>query len=58
MVVGGARPGKERRRSLTLMVTSAAFVLWHVPFVFLSGEFAFGTAQIPLFFVNADACSA
>ena len=37
----------------TLLVTTAAFVLWHVPFVFLSGEFAFGTAQIPLFFVNA-----
>ena len=37
----------------TLLVTSAAFVLWHVSFVFLSGEFDFGTAQIPLFFVNA-----
>ena len=39
---------------LTLIATSAAFVLWHVPFVFLSGEFAFGTAQIPLFFANAS----
>ena len=38
---------------LTLVVTAVIFVLWHVSFVFLSGEFAFGTAQIPLFFVNA-----
>ena len=36
-----------------LLVSTAAFVLWHVSFVFLSGEFAFGTAQIPLFFANA-----
>ena len=39
--------------STALLATTAAFVLWHVSFVFLSGEFAFGTAQIPLFFVNA-----
>ena len=38
---------------MTLLVSSAAFALWHVPFVYLSGEFAFQTAQIPLFFVNA-----
>lgn len=37
---------------LTLVFTTAVFVLWHAPFAFLSGEFAFGTAQIPLFFVN------
>lgn len=36
----------------TLLVTSASFALWHASFVYLSGEFAFGTAQIPLFFVN------
>lgn len=38
---------------VVLTVTTAAFASWHVPFVFLSGEFAFGTAQIPLFFANA-----
>ena len=38
---------------VTLLVTSASFALWHVSFVYLSGEFSFGTAQIPLFFVNA-----
>lgn len=38
---------------VVLLATTAAFVLWHLPFVFLSGQFAFGTAQIPLFFINA-----
>ena len=38
---------------VTLLVTTVTFVLWHLPFVYLSGEFSFGTAQIPLFFVNA-----
>jgi len=38
---------------LTLIATTAAFVIWHVSFVALSGEFHFATAQIPTFFVNA-----
>ena len=36
-----------------LFVTTAAFVLWHVSFVFISTEFHFAPAQIPLFFANA-----
>jgi len=36
-----------------LLATTIAFVLWHVPFVFLSGEFHFAPAEIPLFFANA-----
>jgi len=38
---------------LTLAVTTAAFVAWHIPFVFLSGEFHFGASDVPVFFVNA-----
>ena len=34
-------------------LTTAAFVLWHVSFVFLSGDFQFSGADIPLFFANA-----
>lgn len=37
----------------TLLASTAAFVLWHVPFVFLSSEFHFAAADIPIFFVNA-----
>jgi membrane protease YdiL (CAAX protease family) len=36
-----------------LLATTVAFVLWHVSFVFLSGEFHFEPAEIPLFFANA-----
>lgn len=36
-----------------LLATTAAFVLWHLPFVFLSNEFHFAPAHIPLFFANA-----
>jgi membrane protease YdiL (CAAX protease family) len=36
----------------TLALTTVAFVLWHLPFVFLSDEFHFAQAQIPIFFVN------
>ena len=36
-----------------LLATTAAFVLWHVSFVFLSTDFHFAPAQIPLFFANA-----
>lgn len=36
----------------TLIATTAAFALWHVSFVFLSAEFHFAPASIPLFFVN------
>jgi len=38
---------------LTLAVTTAAFVAWHIPFVFLSGEFHFSTKVVPYFFLNA-----
>jgi membrane protease YdiL (CAAX protease family) len=37
----------------TLVMTTVAFVLWHISFVFLSGDFHFGASDIPLFFVNA-----
>ena len=37
----------------TLMLTTAAFVIWHIPFVFLSGEFHFSPAVVPYFFANA-----
>ena len=36
-----------------LIATSIAFVLWHVPFVFISNEFHFEPAHIPYFFANA-----
>ena len=36
-----------------LIATTAAFVIWHISFVFLSNEFHFAPAQIPVFFVNA-----
>jgi len=39
--------------ALALVVTTIAFVLWHVSFVYVSGEFHFASADIPLFFVNA-----
>ena len=38
---------------LTLAATTAAFVAWHVPFVFLSGEFHFSAGVVPYFFLNA-----
>jgi membrane protease YdiL (CAAX protease family) len=38
---------------VTLALTTLAFVLWHVSFVFVSGEFHFARADVPLFFVNA-----
>ena len=34
-------------------MTTVAFVLWHISFVFLSGDFHFGASDVPLFFVNA-----
>ena len=37
----------------TLVVTTAAFVAWHISFVALSGEFHFGASDVPVFFVNA-----
>jgi membrane protease YdiL (CAAX protease family) len=37
----------------TLVLTTLAFVLWHVSFVFVSNEFHFAKSDIPLFFVNA-----
>ena len=36
-----------------LLATTLAFVAWHLPFVFLSDEFHFAPAHIPLFFANA-----
>jgi membrane protease YdiL (CAAX protease family) len=39
--------------TVTLILTSGAFVLWHVSYVFLSGAFEFASSDIPLFFVNA-----
>jgi membrane protease YdiL (CAAX protease family) len=39
--------------ALTLIATTVAFVIWHVSFVFLSREFHFAPALIPVFFVNA-----
>jgi membrane protease YdiL (CAAX protease family) len=38
---------------VSLLATTAAFVAWHISFVFLSSEFHFAPAQIPMFFVNA-----
>jgi membrane protease YdiL (CAAX protease family) len=37
----------------TLMLTTAAFVIWHIPFVALSGEFHFSLNVVPYFFANA-----
>jgi membrane protease YdiL (CAAX protease family) len=37
----------------TLAATTAAFVIWHISFVFLSSDFHFASAQIPVFFLNA-----
>jgi membrane protease YdiL (CAAX protease family) len=37
----------------TLSLTTVAFVLWHVSFVFVSSEFHFVQSDIPLFFINA-----
>ena len=37
----------------TLIITTAAFVAWHISFVALSGEFHFGASDVPVFFVNA-----
>lgn len=37
----------------TVIATTGAFVVWHISFVTLSGEFYFAPPQIPLFFVNA-----
>ena len=46
--------GRQHAPPLIILgATTAAFVLWHVSWVYLSGDFHFGTAQIPLFFVNA-----
>lgn len=49
--------GALRRQDATpmtiLVASSLAFVLWHVPFVFVSNEFHFEAAHIPLFFANA-----
>ena len=36
-----------------LAITTVAFVLWHVSYVFLSDEFQFARSDIPLFFANA-----
>ena len=36
-----------------LIATTAAFVAWHISFVYLSGEFHFAPAHIPIFFINA-----
>lgn len=38
----------------TLVWTTVAFVAWHVSFVFVSGEFHFAAADVPMFFVNAS----
>jgi len=46
--------GRRGASPLTVLLgTTSAFVLWHVSFVFLSGEFGFATADVPLFFANA-----
>jgi len=37
----------------TLLATTVAFVVWHISFVFLSSDFHFASAQIPVFFLNA-----
>lgn len=36
-----------------LLATTTAFVAWHIPFVFLSGEFHFEPSHVPQFFANA-----
>lgn len=36
----------------TLLLTSAAFLAWHLSFAFLSADFHFLPAQIPIFLVN------
>jgi membrane protease YdiL (CAAX protease family) len=38
---------------VTLVVTTTAFVAWHISFVALSGEFHFDASDVPVFFVNA-----
>jgi len=46
--------GRQGKSPLTVLIASTiAFVLWHVSFVFISNEFHFEPAHIPLFFVNA-----
>jgi membrane protease YdiL (CAAX protease family) len=49
--------GALRRNGATpvtlLIATSIAFVLWHLPFVFLSDEFHFEPGHVPLYFANA-----
>jgi len=37
----------------SLLATTGVFVAWHISFVFVSSEFHFAPAQIPMFFVNA-----
>lgn len=48
----GALARRGASAAFVLALTTAAFAIWHVPFVYLSTEFQFARESIPIYFAN------